>query len=348
MHIRHVTILTLCMSLFILSLFFSTLPVHRRSLDTGATIALCFLLSDSFPQELTWYSYISSNHAFKVFIHGVSADVLNTEFKTEAEIVRPIKTRWGTLSIVIAQNVLLRYALMYSSTLSRFVLLSGHCIPVKPVSYFYAKLCEKKSVFTLLDQKKRFPRYNSLLNHLSQDHIFHHHQWCILERAHAELLVRRERLYLPWFLHVWAPDEVAYLSILSYFNQKVDVVSGTGTTFAHWWDLPYKFSNKSLHRAHPKTYLSISLEELMFIHGLPCLIARKFSAECTVIMPNHSVSLLTAANNLLWHRFPVRSVPRPRARPLSGLSCSAPRPVPPLAQPGGPNIPLFAVQHAVI
>jgi hypothetical protein len=145
-----------------------------------------------------------------------------------------------------------------------------------------------RSTFTLLKQYKRFPRYNSLIEHVSPRHISHHSQWCVLSRKHAEILVRREDEYIPWFDKVWAPDETAYLTALLHYNQNsAYLIYGTGTTFTQWFDIheTYKFKDASdlLNHAHPKTYKAISLDELLYIRSLKqTAFARKFVKNCTV------------------------------------------------------------------
>jgi len=227
---------------------------------------------------------------FKIFIHGISREMLTTPIKLSAKILRPIPTRWGALSIVVAQNYLLRYAFRDAANLSHFILLSGHCIPIKAPEYLYASLNEHAnfSIFTLLDQRKISPRYNSLLQFMSAGNITHHHQWVILARQHVKLLINSERKYMPMFKHVWAPDETVYLTMLRYYMQ-INVIThvGIGTTFAQWWDIDYKYKTGGLSRAHPKIYSQISWEELQYLISLPHVYAaRKFTRNAQVNLQN--------------------------------------------------------------
>jgi hypothetical protein len=272
-------------------------PVSDASLPEGDVrkVAFCFLLKNDFPTESIWQAYFDKipNEDVKIIIHGKPNVQLKTPLAHKATIVPPLETRWGHVSLVKAQTAMLREALKDESV-DRICILSGQCIPLRSLNDLVHRLNKNpKSMFTLYDQRNRFPRFNALKKHMPQEHIAFHQQWCVLLRRHATMLANNEARYIKWFDNLHAPDECTYLTMLKHYGEYNHLSSRSGgfesVTFTHWHDIPYKFKSPDdpLTSSHPKTYDVITHEELQYLMSSPSILfARKFHRNCIVTYPD--------------------------------------------------------------
>ena len=257
-------------------------------------IAFLFLIYDMINHESIWYRYFEGigKNRYNIYIHYKADTNFRLEFFDEYKIDKSkiIDTKYADISIVKAQNILLKEALKDTAN-SHFIFLSGSCIPLKSFEYLYHHLDTAYSYFHVADPDDCFPDCEVVLQYIPKRHIKKASQWCILNRKHAVLLVGDDsgdspNTYLRWFEDTYAPDELCYISYLSYvYNQSLDVeIIATSydsppevaTTFANWEDMNYTFvSEREL-----KNYKSISEEELEHLLRSKSLFGRKFKPSC--------------------------------------------------------------------
>jgi hypothetical protein len=205
---------------------------------------------------------------------------------------------------VKAQNILIREALKDKDN-KHFIFLSGACIPLKSFNYIYNYLDTRYSYFHIAGDDECFPDCEVALKYIPKHHIKKASQWCILNRKHGELLTNAvepanaANNYLVWFKDTYAPDELCYISYLSYiYNSSAssstssstlsssldkelittsyDSPPEVATTFANWEDMNYKYvSDREL-----KNYKNISEEELEHLLRSVSLFGRKFKPSC--------------------------------------------------------------------
>uniref|UniRef100_A0A6C0LLI1 Core-2/I-Branching enzyme n=1 Tax=viral metagenome TaxID=1070528 RepID=A0A6C0LLI1_9ZZZZ len=260
-------------------------------------IAFLFLIYDMINHENIWHRYFRDFHNFEggvrksqynIYIH-YKTDV-RLEFFDEYKIHKSkiIDTKYADISIVKAQNILIKEALKDAKN-THFIFLSGSCIPLKSFDYLYHYLEPKYSYFHVADPDDCFPDCEVALQYIPKRHIHKASQWCILNRKHAELLTdgtASSNTYLRWFEDTYAPDELCYISYLSYiYNDTLDdeIIATSyhsppevATTFANWEDMNYKYvSEREL-----KNYKSISEEELVHLLRSKSLFGRKFKPSC--------------------------------------------------------------------
>ena len=291
----------------ILLIFFLVMHIsikqHRRVRKIGYSI----LLKDKFPTDTVWDEYFSKipNQRYKAVIHGKDniSSKINPDCTTllRSTFVPSIETKWGHYTIVKAQIATIR-ELLKDPEIDRICFISGNCIPLRSF-YDSVKILEKcnKSIFTLFNMTVRFPRFEELLKYgIHPDDVGFHHQWCIIRRDHAQLLVDKFDEYIEWFKEIHAPDECAIMTVLQHYKvpkdqlklvsclNKVNGEDGMqGTTFTQWHDINYRYhlAVDKLSVSSPKIYKNISYEEMMHvINKSYCIFGRKFTNETNVIM----------------------------------------------------------------
>ena len=257
-------------------------------------IAFLFLIYDVINHENIWFNFFNgvAKNRYNIYIHYKTDNSL--EFFNDYKINKSkiINTKYADISIVKAQNILLHEALKDKDN-KHFVFLSGSCIPLKSFNYIYNYLDTKYSYFHIAGSDDCFPDCEVALKYIPKLHIKKSSQWSILNRRHSELLVNATAStsnttnnYLTWFKDTYAPDELCYISYLSYiYNNSLsnEIISTSynsppevATTFANWEDMNYKYvSEREL-----KNYKNISEEELEHLLRSKSLFGRKFKPSC--------------------------------------------------------------------
>ena len=133
-------------------------------------IAFCFLVTYSIPTEKVWVNFFKKvkYENFYILIHGKPSLKLETKFfKANSHVIDPIETRWGHISLILAQNIMLKYA---TETLQAdfCCILSGNCIPVKSFDYIYEDLD-----FLPISRFEIQTSYHKILKYKQS-------QWCVL------------------------------------------------------------------------------------------------------------------------------------------------------------------------
>lgn len=239
-------------------------------------IAFCFLVYDVIECEEVWFEFLKNVNPllYNIYIHPKTA--LKSKYFQSYQIAenkRINNTKWGDISLVKAQNVLLETALKDVDN-EHFVFLSQACIPLKSFHHIYDRLNQAYSYFNMCAWEDCFPRCETALKFIDKKFIQKAHQWCILNRKHANLMLKTDE-YLHWFETV--PDEHAYITNLYYHDLQGELVrtsdaSYEATTYTCWVD------------GKIKTYDEVSTEEQELLIGAPCYFGRKFSKKCEKIL----------------------------------------------------------------
>jgi len=204
---------------------------------------------------------------YSIYIH-YKVDTPLKHFE-KYKLKKCIETNWGEISIVKAQNLLLEEALKDKKN-AHFIFVSGTCIPLSHFDYTYAYLNPKFSYFSNCHKEECFPRSENALNYIDKKYINKSHQWCILNRKHAQIMVG-EKEYLEWF--TICPDEHSYITNLYVHSLEHELIltlnsKNVNTTFTNW-------TKEGL-----MNYTSISEDELTKLLNKKHLFGRKFNKEC--------------------------------------------------------------------
>jgi hypothetical protein len=271
-------------------------------------LAFLFLIYDAINHENIWFNFFNgiSKARYNIYIHYKTDDTLDFFNEYKIKKSKTIDTKYADISIVKAQNILIREALKDKDN-KHFIFLSGACIPLKSFNYIYNYLDTRYSYFHIAGADDCFPDCEVALKYIPKHHIKKASQWCILNRKHGELLTNAANAtlsansttnYLVWFKDTYAPDELCYISYLSYiYNTSSSSSSASSasasldkelittsyesppevaTTFANWEDMNYKYvTDREL-----KNYKNISEEELEHLLRSDSLFGRKFKPSC--------------------------------------------------------------------
>jgi hypothetical protein len=249
-------------------------------------LAFCFLIYDTINHAGVWRAFFDGvdEARYSVYVHCKVDARLDPFFeRRKLPLDVRVATAWGDVSIVRAQNALLRAALDDAANTS-FLFLSDACIPLKRFDHVYAAV-GAASHFNVCPQAQCFPRCDAALALLPREHVQKAHQWCILNAAHARLVADPavEREYLAWFEGVSAPDEHCYITLLTHRGLRHELVetpnlADGATTFTNW-GAPYKFAG-SAHAGRLMSYRSVAPDELAYLVQSASLFGREFAAEC--------------------------------------------------------------------
>ena len=98
------------------------------------------------------------------------------------------ETAWGEISLVQAQNLLLEEGLKDREN-TNFIFLSNSCIPLKAFDEIYSHVRVDMSYFNFFPPGQCFPLCNRVLTFIDARVVQKAHQWCILNRKHAALML---------------------------------------------------------------------------------------------------------------------------------------------------------------
>ena len=254
-------------------------------------IAFCFLIYDRLPFLELWKEFFSQvdENKYNIYVHYKNRpNDLDNELKNLHILDTTIETNWGDISLVVAQNLLLINA-MKDPENTNFIFVSNSCIPVK--NFYQIKHIlgqnSSKSFFTLCPDGQCYPKCDKIVDSiidinledlgvgqhslpkLNRKDIKKSSQWCILNRKHADILLK-SRDYLHWFQNCVGSDELCYITKLHQVKLENEIKTDFRTTLVNWNDeddTPYTY----------KDHTQISSEELKnIIISTPHFFMRKF------------------------------------------------------------------------
>jgi hypothetical protein len=244
-------------------------------------IAFLFLIYDRIDHEDIWYEFFKNDlhDRHSIYIHYKYDRHL--EYLENCKLTRCIDTKWGDISLVQAQNLLLIEA-MKDELNDRFVFCSGTCVPLKSFEHFYRTIDPNVSYFNMCPDRECFPRCQRATQFIDKQYIKKASQWCILKRKHVELILSTDK-YIEWFRDTIGDEHcyITYLHILKLENEIIKTYNGAeyATTFTNWSNISYIYPETS-NVVKLKNYIYIEKEELDHLLKSPCLIGRKFLKKC--------------------------------------------------------------------
>jgi hypothetical protein len=160
-------------------------------------------------------------------------------------------------------NRLVRSALEDESV-EHFILLSESTVPVRTFDQVYDRLAaEPRSIFCYAPDAECWPRCEPLLEHLPRSAVKKTHQWAILNRRHARLVIEREAECLPWFEDIFAADEHFWICMLHHLGLEGEVADWM-STYVDW------------SRGRLRAFDRLSVPDMDTILASDALFARKF------------------------------------------------------------------------
>jgi hypothetical protein len=260
-------------------------------------IAFLFLIYDKIEQEELWNNFFKGvdKDKYSIYIHGKNTEYAKPlRFFEDKKLGMSLPTKYGDISLVYAQKLLLKMALKDKNNY-KFIFLSGSCVPFKKFDYIYDILMENElSYFDIVDyeksQKACFPRCDSVLKHLNKEIIHKASQWCILNQEHAKLCLEDIKV-IEYFNDVFAPEEHYFITLCMLYLP--GTICNDGKTFVNWDE------SDDPDGCSPKTYKSITIKEYKDLCNSPFLFTRKFTEDCQVNCNDFSFRMVEAFDILV-------------------------------------------------
>ena len=260
-------------------------------------IAFLFLIYDEINNELLWRNFFRKIKHDKYSIYIQWKHEKQLEYFDRFKLKKPIPTEYADISLVKAQNLLLREALRDEKN-NRFIFVSNSWVPLKSFDHIYRSVLSGHHCFfneARIEHIFERNRGENIANIFGKDNVKKASQWTILTRHIAQILSTSDEVLESIFESGKRElaDEYFYLSYLNYLGKEnhlhLSHYSATDcSTFEFWDDKTYKFRD-NFTSSHPenwdrrlKTYADISENELIYLLRAPCYFGRKFISNCTV------------------------------------------------------------------
>lgn len=181
-------------------------------------IAFCFLSYGDIEHQSVWIPFFSQGTQHAIFLHR--ADGLQTSTVPGCIVVPPIKTAWGTFSLLQAQQIMFEAA-HKDPDITKFVILSGDSIPLYTFPTVYEKLTKDDKGYM-----RRIANTATVYNNVHRaawpaekpwNGLFIS-QWVVFNRTHVELLREHWPMLQAVFQHSSVPDEFMYYIFFSGFG----------------------------------------------------------------------------------------------------------------------------------
>ncbi len=242
-------------------------------------IAFCFLTMGDINQLNIWKDFFKGHeNKYNIYIHPKDSSKVSKSYKKYI-IKKNINTQWGDISLVNATLELFREA--YKDKKNKlFILLSDSCIPLYNFDYIYNYLITtNKNICPIMyfEPPKLKYRYIALkdVNFIPYKNFQKTSQWCVMKRNAVEFLIDADNNYTDLYTNMFAPDEHYFINMfdkyhIKYLNNRV--------TFDNWEEE----SENSKHRPLPKTYLTVTKQDIVKARQEGCLFFRKVCPESHV------------------------------------------------------------------
>lgn len=268
-------------------------------MNNNKKIAFCFLIYDKINHEDIWYEYFKgiNKNKYNIYIHYKENKPL--KYFDSYKLNNCIPTKWGDISLVKAQNLILKEALRDKDN-QHFIWVSGHCIPFKSFNHTYDYLDVNKSYFNQFvdidvnlnyKYKNKFVKKEDILKYIDEKNIKKASMQSILNRKHAQLFVDNDKNINKWFKNDYlnnVPDEIVYFTLLHHYGYRdelvlTDNIAAGSIIMSSWVDMSNykKFNNSILSKTSPNNYKHICEEELDYFINSNSLFGRKFEEGCT-------------------------------------------------------------------
>ena len=178
-------------------------------------IGLLFLADHSLTpgiQQLDlWRQWCNSDPRFtgriRIMIHMQHKDKAILKSWAKFIVDDPVATHWGTDSLVKAHLQLLRACVKKYDKVTHFFLLSGSCIPIQRVSYFFQA---KHTMFNIITDVSGKQNWHDILTKAGASKSdakksLQTEQWCVLKREHVDVLLSEK-----WGGPLWTKIKSVY------------------------------------------------------------------------------------------------------------------------------------------
>ena len=215
-------------------------------------IAFLFMFYDDHCKSDFMQEYFSEGAGkHNIYTHFKNPDGhKKSEYFGKYSISKHIETKHCDLNLVECHLNLLEAALKQAEN-QWFVLMSGSCLPLKPLGFLYDFLASNKFSFFNTDchAEPQLPaeflnnwigQWNRSCLNYNFSKFKKHSQWCILNRIDAEILASTKSKHLPaWkdlqykFNRGFAKDEFYPLAVLNHEIENYQY-NDTPTTYIEW------------------------------------------------------------------------------------------------------------------
>lgn len=267
----------------------------KKHIFNKKKIAFIFLSIGDVNQYKIWERFFKGNEdKYNIYIHPKFPNRVRSFFKNHI-IDNIIETKWGDVSLVNATNIMIKKALEDASN-KKIILVSDSCIPIKKFDFIYKSvLQDNKSWFNYYKPNhtqgsKDHLRRIDLLNHVLKRNSYINEQWMILDRNHARLLNKNNKLIQFFKTPYLIPDEIYYITVLHYLNKNIknelkfpindrkNYLKHNYITYAKWYDPRIK----RWQMKHPFEYNVMDKYDIIMMKNSQALFARKFSSESNI------------------------------------------------------------------
>jgi hypothetical protein len=273
-----------------------------------------------------WKEWVATNEKkIRIVIHIDTKDRSVVGDWDKYCIDNPVKTQWGTDSLVEAHLQVLKECYERYPKVSEFFLVSGSCIPIQPVATF----CSLKGSFfniVSVERPDKLEWQKQLINSGASKQLaaksIQTEQWCILSREHVQILLSEsfhnktgiwsffkkiqqnlasegyvpDEYFIYWFLrcHGVTEKQIKDKYLMLSFRKNAD--SPSPITFDSL-DTPYKvFWDVNKKR-------NIKLGKFLLKEKSDSLLFRKVSASCKI---NLSDIIITPQQKKKRSRSPIK------------------------------------------
>jgi hypothetical protein len=234
-------------------------------------IAFCFLTYENVSQPTLWHNFFNNKQdKYNMYIHNKHPFIDNSYHFEHKCIDNCIETKYSHISVVKATLELFKKALLNPEN-QYFVLLSETCIPLHNFEHIYSRIQAINTNIIQVTQNNNMERFNDLTdpNFFDKNNFAKHNPCLILNRQTAEFFVNNDFTYL-FNDNFYAPDEHYFVNLCNKFS--IPYIN-SNINYSHWeWN----------HEGRPKTYYSITNEEINNIKSNGFLFMRKIAKECNV------------------------------------------------------------------
>ena len=235
------------------------------------SIAFCFLTYENLSQPTLWNKFFSNKQdKCNIYIHNKFSFVDDVYYFHKYCIKNLIETRYAHISLVKASIELLKTAFLNNEN-QYFVFLSDTCIPLYDFDFIYNSIKLKNSNIIDVCYNNNPERFYDLndRNYFDQNNFAKQSQFIILNRQTVEYFINNNFTYL-FSDNFYAPDEHYFINLCNKFN--IPYVKSV-IDYSKWeWN----------HQGKPKTYYTLTNEEVNQIRNEGCIFMRKISKECNV------------------------------------------------------------------
>lgn len=245
-------------------------------------IAFLFLSMGDHKQSQIWESFFAnaSSNAYNILIHAATR-IDNSSFFSKYKTSKTIATKWGDISLVEAELLLMAEAFSNPSN-TMFILLSDSCIPLyafDTIAKEIKSISKTCMIYSHIDDQTRKDRYNAISGVLGMRFkekipfakFLNASQWGMFDRDTVSFLLKECVEFIPCYKNVFAPDEQLFINLL-LFQNKLNDIENREITYVCW-------DNKSTFgfKGHPVEYDMLSLDRIDIARENGCLFLRKIN-----------------------------------------------------------------------